>query len=155
MPIGTETGTGIKELIFSIDVDDGYCVVKMGESEVTFDKQIPITVGDHSDVGFKAGGAGHGYEETDELVIAAAFASPNVVGGAEFFEALCLLLLGGVLAGIAGIVELHHRGVEFAQLLLGSVGWDDKVFDCRIDGGTGTDELVLSLSPELAFVLPE
>src|SRR5580692_1917580 len=106
MPIGAETGAWVKELIFSIDVDDGDCVVKLCEGEVAFDKQISIAVSDHSDVGIEAGGASHGDEEVDKLVVAASLASPDVIGGTDFFKALCFLLLGGVLTGIASVIEL-------------------------------------------------
>ena len=108
-----------------------------------------------ADVGFHAGGAGHGDEELGELIVAAALARPDVVGVVDLFEALRLLLCGGVFAGVAGVFELHDRGVDLAKLLIGRVGGSDDVFDGCVDGGTGADELVLSLCPVFAFVLPE
>ena len=62
-------------------------------------KMLAIAIGDGGDVGLHAGGAGHGDEELGELVVVAALAGPDVVGVVNLFEALCLFLGAGVLAG--------------------------------------------------------
>ncbi len=155
VPVGAEASAGVEKLILTIDADDCDDVVELREGEVGIGEETSITVGDGGGVGLESRSAGHGDEEFGELVVAAAFAGPYVVGVVDLFEALCFLFLGGVLAGVASVLELHDGGIELAQFLIRRVGWDDDVFDGGGDSGAGADELVLRLCPEFALALPE
>jgi len=62
---------GSKNWSFPLTLTDGDDIVELGKGEVVFHKEISIAAGDDPDVGFEAGGAGHGDEECGELVVAA------------------------------------------------------------------------------------
>ncbi len=66
----------------------------------------------------KAGGAGEREKEHGEFVGGAALEGQDIGGGFDPLDALGTVLVVRVLAGEAGVVQLHHRVIELVELLV-------------------------------------
>src|ERR1700733_482988 len=118
MPVGAVSRTGVKELLFAVDVSDGNVIVELCEAGVGFEKDAAIPIADSHDIGLQAGGTSHGDKELCHLFAAAAFVAPDVIGGTNLLEAFGLLFSAAVLASVVGVFQLHDGGVKLAELLV-------------------------------------
>src|ERR1700677_2116836 len=155
MAVGTVSGAWVEELLLAIDVDDGKVIIKLPEAEIAFQKNVAISIGDTNDICLHARGSGHGNEEFGQLIVAAAFARQDVIGGVNLLQTVGPLLRSGVFAGIVGVLKPHNGSVELAEFLVLRVCGTGEIFDCGTDPRSGTDEFITRLRPEFALVLPE
>ena len=155
LPVRAIALAGIEVLLLAVDIDDGDVVIQLRQSQVAGYKNAAIAIGYNHQIRLHSSGAGHGDKELGNLIVAAAFALPDVVGVLHLAEALGLLLGRGVFAVQRRVVQLHDGGVNLPQLLVLRVGWSDQIVYRRFHLGVRPDEFVAILRPALALVLPE
>ena len=118
------TFAGIEKLFLAIDLHDGDIVIQLTQVKIIGQEKITIAVGHDPHVRFESCSASKADEEPGELIPITPFLFPDIRGRLNF-DALCLVFCSGVLAGKAGIFELHDCGINLLQLLCGGI--------CRAD----------------------
>src|SRR5665213_3257359 len=112
-----------------------------------------IDVSDNCSVGFQSRRADHGDKQPRDLVIIAALLFPYIFRTLDL-DALGLVLRSRMLPCEAGVIELHHCGINFLNLLLVGVARSDDSIYSRSNLAGWIGELVEGFCPVFPFGLP-
>jgi hypothetical protein len=69
MAVGAEPRTGIEDLLFAVDVDEGYDVIELGEAKEAFGEDGVLSAGYQRDISLETHSTGHRNEEFGDLVV--------------------------------------------------------------------------------------
>lgn len=149
--IGRVTLARIEGALLAIDGDENDEIVELTAVEIARLEEVPVAIDDSHPLRVESGGAGQREKEHGKFVWGAALEGQDIGGRFDALNALGTVLFIRVLAGVARVLQLHHRLVELGELLVLGGRSRGQLFRGIIDGGRGRGEFIDVVRPGLAI----